>query len=255
MSLLQARRLNYRIGLRTVLNDISLHIHPGDNIALLGANGAGKSTLLKLLLGLLKPTSGCVAIDDLPLAQLSRRHIARHLAYVPQSHVPSFPYTVEQIVSQGRLPTTGLLRAADSVDKASVQQALQDLDITHLQVRLYTELSGGERQRVLIARALVQQARVIILDEPLTGVDYGQQARLATLLQRLADQGLAVLCSSHHPEQALACANRVLVLDGGQLIADGAPHAVIDSALMQRLYQVRVRQIDAHGQRFFIPFT
>jgi iron complex transport system ATP-binding protein len=184
---------------------------------------------------------------------MSRRDIARQLAYVPQTHVPSFPFSVAQIVAQGRLPMTGLGRAPGVADEHAVTQALAKLEIEHLQARPYTELSGGECQLVLIARAMVQKARVIILDEPVTGLDYGHQLRLLDLLHRLADQGMSVLSSSHRPEQALASANRVLVLHEGRLIADGEPRAVIDSDLMRRLYQVTVRQIDTHGHRFFIP--
>jgi iron complex transport system ATP-binding protein len=253
MTLLRAEHLSFRIGQRLILDNISLSIHPGDNIALLGANGAGKSTLLRLLLGLLKPATGQVLLDDQPLANLSRRAIARQLAYVPQTHVPSFPFSVAQIVAQGRLPVTGLGRAPGIADEHAVTEALTELGIEHLQSRTYTELSGGECQLVLIARAMVQKARLVILDEPVTGLDYGHQLRLLDLLQRLADQGLSVLSSSHRPEQALASANRVLVLHEGRLIADGEPRAVIDSDLMRRLYHVNVRQIDADGHRFFIP--
>jgi len=253
MKLLEAHGIGYRLGRRAILEDISLSLRPGDNIALLGANGAGKSTLLRLLLGLIKPSSGTLRLQGQPLNGFSRRDIARQLAYVPQSHVPSFPYTVQQIVIQGRLPITGLGRAPSSVDREAVAHTLAQLQIEHLAARPYTELSGGEQQLVLIARALVQQARVIILDEPVTGLDFGHQLRLLDLLQRLAEQGLCVLSSSHRPEQALSAANRVLVLQHGRLIADGTPFEVIDSALMQRLYQIAVQQIDTAGQRFFVP--
>lgn len=253
MSLLRAEQLGAQVGGRQILDNISLSIGPGDNIALLGANGAGKSTLLRILLGLLKPATGQVLLDDRPLPRLNRRDIARQLAYVPQTHVPSFPFSVAQIVAQGRLPVTGLGHAPGAAEDDAVKGALAELGIEHLYLRPYTELSGGERQLVLIARAMVQRARLIILDEPVTGLDYGHQLRLLALLQRLAQQGLSVLSSTHRPEQALAFANRVLVLHEGRLIADGAPGAVIDSELMQRLYHVAVRQIDTDGHRFFIP--
>jgi iron complex transport system ATP-binding protein len=253
MTLLAADRLSYRLGDRPILDNLSFSIEAGDNIALLGANGAGKSTVLRLLLGLLKPTSGQVLLDGLPLPGLSRRSIARQMAYVPQSHVPSFPFSVAHIVAQGRLPATGLGHAPDSADEDHVRKALVELGIDHLRARPYTELSGGERQLVLIARAMVQRARLIILDEPVTGLDYGHQLRLLALLEQLAERGLGLLSSSHRPEQALASATRVLVLHEGRLIADGAPHDIIDSDLIRRLYQVDVKQIDASDHRFFIP--
>jgi iron complex transport system ATP-binding protein len=253
MKRLQARNMSYRIGDRLILDNVSLDIAAGDNIALLGANGAGKSTLMKLLLGLLTPHAGEVLIDGQPMRSMKRRDIARQIAYVPQTHVPSFPFSVAHIVGQGRLPTVGLGHTPSREDRAAVQQALKDLGILHLSERPYTELSGGERQRVLIARAMVHRANVIILDEPVTGLDYGHQLRLLALLKRLAAQGISILSSTHRPEHALASANRVVVLHGGRLIADGASHDVIDSALMTRLYQVAVEQIDTGGHRFFIP--
>ncbi|MGY4494212.1 ABC transporter ATP-binding protein [Pseudomonas sp. TE3610] len=251
--LLQAEGLGYHLNGRSLLEGISLSVQPGDCIALLGANGAGKSTLLKILLGLVKPASGQVRLNGQPLAALDRRSIARQLAYVPQNHVPSFPYSVRQIVTQGRLPITGLGRAPDADDLAAVDRALHELGIDHLALRTYTELSGGERQLVLIARALVQQARMILLDEPVTGLDFGHQLRLLERLQHLAASGLAILTTSHRPEQALAGANRAWVLHQRQLIADGPPHQVIDAGLMQRLYGVPVRQIDSDHHRFFAP--
>lgn len=252
MKRLQVRQLSYRIGGRLVLDNVSLDIAAGDNIALLGANGAGKSTLMKLLLGLLTPHAGEVLIDGEPMRSMKRRAVARQIAYVPQSHVPSFPFSVAHIVGQGRLPSVGLGHAPGLDDTLYVQQALTELGILQLSDRPYTELSGGERQLVLIARAMVQRANTLILDEPVTGLDYGHQVRLLALLKRLADQGLSILSSTHRPEHALASANRVLVLHEGRLIADGAPCDVIDSALMARLYQVAVERIDVGGHRFFI---
>lgn len=253
MKRLQARQLSYRIGDRLILDNVSLDMKAGDNIALLGANGAGKSTLMKLLLGLLTPHAGDVLIEGQRMRAMKRRAVARQIAYVPQSHVPSFPFSVAHIVDQGRLPTVGLGHTPSRDDKTSVLQVLIELGILHLSERPYTELSGGERQMVLIARAMVQRANIIILDEPVTGLDYGHQLRLLALLKRLAAQGISILSSTHRPEHALASANRVLVLHDGQLIADGAPHDVIDGALMARLYQVAVEQIDTNGHRFFIP--
>jgi iron complex transport system ATP-binding protein len=251
--LLQANGIGYRLGGRRLLDGIDLSVAAGDCIALLGANGAGKSTLLKILLGLIKPDVGEVRLNGQPLGKLDRRSIARQLAYVPQNHVPSFPYSVRQIISQGRLPITGLGRAPNAHDLAAVDHALYEMGIEHLAERTYTELSGGERQLVLIARALVQQAQMILLDEPVTGLDFGHQLRLLDRLQQLAAGGLAILTTSHRPEQALAGANRAWVLHERQLIADGPPHQVIDAALMQRLYGVPVRQIDSDHHRFFAP--
>jgi iron complex transport system ATP-binding protein len=251
-ALLEARGLSYQVGGRQILNEIDLRIEPGDCIALLGRNGAGKSTLLRILLGLLRANSGHVWLNGTAQNALNRRSIARLMAYVPQSHTPAFPYSVRQIVLQGRLPISGLGHAPGRDDQAACERALLDLGIDHLAERTYTELSGGERQLTLIARALVQQARLIVLDEPVTGLDYGHQARLLQRLRQLANQGLAILSTTHRPEHALAAANRAWVLDEGRIIADDTPHAVIDAALIQRLYHLKVRQIDCPPHRFFV---
>jgi iron complex transport system ATP-binding protein len=135
MTVLRCEELSYRLGRRVILQDISLTLNPGDNIALLGANGAGKSTLLRLLLGLIRPASGQVYLGSQRLSALSRRAIAQQMAYVPQSHVPSFPYTVEHIIAQGRLPVTGLGHAPASADLQAVSHALAQLGIEALRTR------------------------------------------------------------------------------------------------------------------------
>ncbi|MBB3103102.1 ABC transporter ATP-binding protein [Azomonas macrocytogenes] len=250
---LRAQGLHYQLGARTILEEVSFDVRPGDCIALLGANGAGKSTLLKILLGLLQPQAGQVRLNGRDLHEHSRQQVARQLAYVPQSHTPSFPFSVEQIVAQGRLPISGLGRAPSREDWQVVNQALADMQVEHLAGRVYTELSGGERQRVLIARALAQQTRLILLDEPITGLDYGHQLRLLKHLQHLAAQGYGILATTHRPEHALESANRALVLHQGRLLADGTPHEVVTAELIARLYQVEVRQIECSPYRFFVP--
>lgn len=251
--LLETEHLCYQINGRPLLKNIHFSIHAGDCIALMGGNGAGKSTLLRLLLGLLSPASGTVLLDGTPQAQMTRRAIARWIAYLPQQHSPSFPFSVYQIVLQGRLPLHGLGHAPKRADRDAVWQALIDTGIEDFAERCYTELSGGERQLVLIARALAQQARIILLDEPETGLDYGHQLRLLTRLKQLAEQGYAIVLTTHRPDLALLVANRALILHQGQLIADGHPAAVIDAPLIHRLYQVNVEQISHNGYQFFFP--
>lgn len=252
--ILSARHLSYSLPQRTLLDDISFDLQAGECVALLGANGAGKSTLLKLLLRLLTPKSGDIRLAGQALATMKRRDIARHIAYVPQHHQPHFPFTAWQVVMQGRLPVTGLARRPSPQDISRVEQAFDDSGIAHLASRIYTQLSGGERQRVLITRALVQDTPVILLDEPVNGLDYGHQLHLLTQLKKLASQGYTLLMITHQPEHALMAASRALVLHESRLIADGAPSEVVDSALISRIYQAQVQQIDLNsGHRFFIP--
>lgn len=230
---------------RPVLDGISFCLQPGEVVALLGANGAGKSTLLRLLLGLLQPDAGTVSLAGRPLGSWRQRDIARQLAYVPQVHVTPFPYSVREVVLLGRLPASGLFRSPSRDDHACAEQALAHLGIAHLAARPYSEISGGERQLALIARALAQGARLLVMDEPATGLDYGHQLRLLDRLGALAAEGYGVLMTTHHPDHALQAAHRVLLLRHGRIEADGPPHRVVTSDNIHRLYGVAVAAVQA----------
>ncbi|MGY6271543.1 ABC transporter ATP-binding protein [Achromobacter denitrificans] len=234
---------------RPVISGASLALEAGELVCLLGVNGAGKSTLLKILLGLQRPDHGSVTLDGKPLAALNRRHLARLIAYVPQLHVAPFPYTVRQVALLGRLPATGLFTAPGAADLDRVHTALEQLGILHLADRVYTQVSGGERQLTLIARALAQEARLLIMDEPLAGLDYGNQARLLGRLERLAADGYGVLMTTHDPNQPLSGCQRVALLVDGRIAADGAPGKVLTPAAMYRLYGVRVELLRAENGR------
>ncbi|WP_295383810.1 ABC transporter ATP-binding protein [uncultured Thiodictyon sp.] len=240
--LLEARGLRYAYpGAGTeVLSGISLGVRAGQVVALLGANGSGKSTLLRLLLGLLAPGAGSVWLDGRALTAVSRRAAARRLAYVPQLHSVPFPYLVRDLVALGCIPRRGLFRTLGPTDHAAVGAALERLGIGHLAQRPYTGLSGGERQLCLIARALVQEAAVILMDEPVTGLDYGNQWRLLALLRELAAEGRAVVATTHYPDHALSTADRVVLLHEGRLLADGTPETVVTPANLHTLYRIKV---------------
>ena len=169
VSFLSAQGVVFRRGKRTVLDGVSLSFRSGEVVGLLGRNGAGKTTLLRLMLGLMRPHGGEVTLDGIPLPRYSRRNLAQRLAYVPQMHRAHFPYRVRDVVSLGRTPALG------PVGRIRVEEILCRLGIVPLAERPYTELSCGERQLTIIARALAQGSKLLILDEPLTGLDYGHQ--------------------------------------------------------------------------------
>ena len=228
--------VGFRQGRRMVLHDLSFGIRAGETTALLGPNGAGKTTLLRLLLGLAQPCTGRVLLDGRPMTQWSRREIARRIAYVPQGHVPLFPYSVRDIVGMGRLAETPFAPALRAMDEDAVDRALAELGITRLASRPYTDLSGGERQAVLLARALAQGARTLVLDEPETGLDHGQKQRLYALLRRLAAQGHAVVATTHDPLQAACMFDRAVLLRHGRIVGDGMATDVLSDAMVERLY-------------------
>lgn len=238
--LLCATGVSFKRGQRQVLEGVHLSLAAGDMLALLGVNGAGKTTLLRCLLGLLTPSAGQVTLEGKPLTDWPRHQLARQLAYVPQAHVAPFPFSVREVVALGRLPHQGLSQAETQADREAVDSALEQLGIAGLAPRPYTELSGGERQLTLIARALAQGARLLIMDEPVSGLDFGHQIRLLRHLERLAAQGYGILQTTHYPDHALAYANRVAVLHQGRIEADDVPAQVITAECIRRLYQVDV---------------
>lgn len=230
---------------RPVLREVSLALAPGEMVALLGANGSGKTTLLRLLLGLLKPDSGRVSLDGEPIASLARRQIAMRIAYVPQSHQPTFPFTVAEMVAMGRAPATGWDRRRTSDQMTG--EAIERVGIAPLAGRLYTTLSGGERQSVLIARALAQGARVLVMDEPTAALDLGQRERVMLLLRQLSADGFTVLATTHDPIDALRHFHRAIALHHGQVIADGPCRDVLDRALLGRCYDIPATILNAMG--------
>ena len=242
----------FRRGPVLVLDGVSLALVAGEVVALLGVNGAGKSTLLRILLGLLQPDAGHVTLHGRDLTAIARRQVATKVAYVPQVHVATFAYTVRQVVALGRVPHAGLGLKLGRADLDAIDAALVRLRIEHLAERSYTALSGGERQRVLLARALAQQATVLVMDEPLTGLDFGHQVRMLALLRELAGQGYAILHTSHMPEHALSGASRAVLLQQGRVIADGAPREIITAAAVNAFYDVDVQQVDVGPHRFFV---
>jgi iron complex transport system ATP-binding protein len=249
-AVLEARGVTLRLGERETLRDVSVALEQGDCAALLGPNGAGKTTLLRVLLGLVRPDVGEVRLDGAPLTGQSRRSIARRMAYVPQAHVPSFPYSVREMVAMGRTPSAGWGGRLSADDDLAVSAALERLGMLDFAERNYVELSGGERQAVLVARALAQGARILLMDEPTASLDLGQQTRLMSLLAGLAREGHAILVSIHQPELALRWFNRAVLLHQGAVLGDGEPSQIVTGERLSELYRVAVKVLAAEDGWF-----
>ncbi len=253
-ALIRADHITYGYSHRPVLKDISISFAAGKIVSLLGPNGSGKTTLLKLLLGLQLPQSGRVQLEERAVSEIPPKQLARRIAYVPQIHRLSFGYRVLDVVLMGRLPHKPFFFRYGREDEQIALEALKRLSITHLKDRPYTEVSGGERQLVLIARALAQGADIFIMDEPVNGLDYGNQIRLLSRIADLADSGFTFIKTTHFPDHALWISDRVVMLGKGRIVADGPAEQVVTRANLYKLYHTHVNVIALDsGIRMCVP--
>lgn len=220
---------------RRIGDSITLQIRAGEVFCLLGPNGSGKTTLFRTLLGLLPALHGTVRVGGRPLSEWSRQNLARMLAYVPQSQMLPFAFDVEELVLMGRVGHIGRFAQPSARDHQIAHQALETLGIAHLAGRSCMDVSGGERQLALVARALAQEAQVLILDEPTASLDFGNQLRVLEQIAVLSARGIAVLMSTHQPEHALRVADRIAFLKAGRIVSQGG-REIIDASALADLY-------------------
>ncbi len=251
---LAANALAYGYPAREIGRDIELALQAGEVMALLGPNGHGKTTLLKTMLGLLPARGGSLRLDGQVLESLGAGARARALGYVPQAHAGTFAFSVVEMVLMGRTAHAGLFAAPSAHDRTVARAMLERLGIAALAERPYTEISGGERQLALVARALAQEPRYIILDEPTASLDFGNQGKVMAQIRRLAAEGLGVLFTTHDPNQALRYADRVMLLRDGRTLASGPAAALLTQDNLVALYGSAVEIVrDADGRLAFLP--
>jgi iron complex transport system ATP-binding protein len=238
--MLATHALGFGYANKAVGRDVDLEVKCGEVLCLLGPNGSGKTTLFKTLLGLLPAQAGEVRLENTPIRGLPRHAIARRLAYVPQAHAASFPFSVMEMVVMGRTAHLGLFATPNAEDRRKALAALATLGIGELANTEYTRISGGQRQLALVARALAQDAPAIVMDEPTASLDFGNQVIVLGEVKRLAARGLAILLSTHNPDHAFSIGDRVALLDGGRLVAQGAPQEVLTADRLRAVYGVGV---------------
>ena len=240
---------------RVVGRGLDVSLAKGEVLALLGPNGGGKTTLLKTLLGLLAPKAGEVRLADKPLASYSARERARLIAYVPQTHIATFAFTVETVVLMGRTAHGNLFSRPTAADRVVAAQVLERFGIAHLSDRPYTMISGGERQLALLARALAQEPQFIVLDEPTASLDFGNQGKVMREIKALAASGHGVLFTTHDPNHAARAADRAFLLRNGERVGEGAVGTVLNREQLETLYCAPVEKITdtSSGAGAFLP--
>ena len=241
---IEVKNLRFRYGARPVIGDVSFTAEKGELLAVLGPNGVGKSTLFRCLLGFLKPVGGEILVDGKELGAYSRRELAKKIAYIPQSHSPAFDHTVLDNVLMGMTAQLGVFEQPGQAQREKALQMLRALGIQKLADRGCMKISGGERQLMLLARALVQDASMLIMDEPTANLDYGNSCRVMERVKKLGQTGYTIIFSTHDPNQAFSYATKVLALKDGGVMAVGAPEAVLTEDVLSRLYGIPVARCE-----------
>lgn len=241
---IEVKNLRFCYGARPVIGDVSFTSGKGELLAVLGPNGVGKSTLFRCLLGFLKPVSGEILVDGKELGAYSRRELAKKLAYIPQSHTPAFDHTVLDSVLMGMTAQLGVFEQPGQAQREKALQMLRALGIEKLSSRGCMKISGGERQLMLLARSLVQDASMLIMDEPTANLDYGNSCRVMERVKKLGQAGYTIIFSTHDPNQAFSYATKVLALKDGGVMAVGAPEAVLTEDVLSRLYGIPVARCE-----------
>jgi len=235
------------------LSGVELDIRSGETFVLVGPNGSGKTTLLKAISGVLSPQRGTIVLDLDDLASLSPKQLAQRLAALEQEHALAFDFHVREVVAWGRLPHRGRLRRWTAADERAVTQALSVTGTSDLAGRSIQTLSGGERQRVFIAMALAQQPRALLLDEPTAHLDLNYQLDVLRLVKKLARGGTTVVMALHDLNLAARAADRVALLQNGQIVACGKPYEVLSERNVQAVWGVAVRALKHEGGVWLVP--
>lgn len=238
---IEVRDLSFSYGDRQVLSDIHFQVQKGEFLSILGPNGVGKSTLFRCVLGLLPGYTGQILLNGLDAGKLSVREKAKQIAYIPQSSHAAFNYSVGDIVLMGTTSGLSLFHQPGKAQREKCQWALDKMGISHLERRCFHRLSGGERQLVMIARALAQDAPILMLDEPTASLDFGNQYLVLKQMRLLANEGYTIIQTTHQPEHSYLFADKILALENGKVLQYGTPKEVLTEEMIRKLYGVDVK--------------
>jgi iron complex transport system ATP-binding protein len=254
MNAVEVAALTVKAGAKALVSDVTLAVEAGTWCTVVGPNGAGKTTLVEAIAGLRKAARGSVSIAGRALAEMRERERAQCVALVPQHPIIPSGMCVEDYVALGRVAYHGLFRPPSAGDRRLVESVLERLSLIDFRERDVMTLSGGERQRMVLARALVQSTAVIVLDEPITGLDLRHQMDILELLKsEVAQSGLTVVATLHDLTLAGQFADRLVLLDHGSVVLDGAAGDVIRSSELARCYGMKLRVVDVDGADVVVP--
>ena len=243
---LRVEDLHFSYGSHEVLKGISFGVEDSGFVSLLGPNGAGKSTLFKCMLGLLEPSAGSVHICGRNIRNMPAAELSHRVAYIPQSHNPVFNFSVFDMVLMGTTAQLAPFASPGKEQERLAEEAMERIGIAHLRDRGCANISGGERQLALISRAIAQQAKILVMDEPSASLDYGNKLRVMETVKTLTHEGYTVIQSTHDPDQAYLYSDQILALYDGKILACGTPRETISSELISTLYGVDVAVCSMH---------
>ncbi len=250
---LTIENLSFSYGKRPVLRQLSFTAQAGELLAILGPNGVGKTTLFKCVMGQERRYGGRILADGADLSALSPRDRAHRVAAIPQAHPLSFQYSAFDMVLMGTSHSLSPFAVPGERERGLARDAMERVNIAHLADRPFDHLSGGEQQLVFIARALAQQARILLMDEPTASLDYGNRLLVLQVARDLAREGYTVLLSTHDPQHALWFADRALALKEGRMLALGAPREVLTATLLEALYGRRIDLVETEQGPVLVP--
>jgi len=251
--ILKIENLFFSYGRAQILSDVSLDVMKGEMLALLGANGVGKSTLFRCILGLERGYKGNILFGEVSQKEIPTRDLAKRIAFVPQSHSPTFNYSVFDMVLMGTTSQFGSLKMPTESEASVAEESLARVGITHLKDRGYMKISGGERQLTLIARALAQKAEIIVMDEPTANLDYGNGLRVLKQIKELTSDGITIIQSTHTPDHAFLFADRVVTIVDGKVSSVGTPNDVLTPSEIYALYKLDVKIVSDGGTKHVLP--
>ncbi|MEL7564254.1 MAG: ABC transporter ATP-binding protein [Dehalobacterium sp.] len=229
-----------------IVHDVSFSLESGEVLCLLGPNGVGKTTLFKSLLGFLPLNRGDILLDGHPLCHKDFKKQASLIGYVPQVHEPPFPFQVLDVVVMGSISRMSLFSGPSRGAYKKAEEILHILGVSYLGDKVYTEISGGERQMVLIARALMQEPKFLMMDEPTSNLDYGNQMRVLQQVRMLADQGMGIIMTSHFPDHAFLCCNKAALMCKDTSFKVGTVQDIVTEYALYKAYGIKVKITDVN---------